>query len=201
MRNWFSHALLLGILGTGALSTLTGTAQQQRMPATGQADLSLTYTTSHSNFIPGDGFWMQGGDVEMAFHFPARFAAVASVSGGHTGAGSGGVPLNLITSVYGLRYTWTLPTKTRDVEIFGQGLTGISQGFGSTFPAAGGSTTSATGLAIQAGGGVDIGLSPHWAVRAGEVQWLRSEIPNATTNVQNSLKIGAGILFRFQVIK
>jgi hypothetical protein len=78
----------------------------------------------------------------------------------------------------------------------------MTEGSDSTFPATGGgAAASASGLAIQAGGGVDIGLSPHWAVRAGEVQWLRTELPNATTNVQNVLKVGAGIVFRFKPVK
>jgi len=201
MRKGMIHAILLGMMGAGTIGTLTAQVQQPRQPAAGQVDLSLTFTASHSNFIPGDNFWMEGGDVEAVLHVPAGFAAVASISGGHAGAGTGGVPLNLITEVYGPRYTWTVHRQKHELSIFGQGLVGATEGFGSTFPAAGSASTSATALAIQAGGGVDIGLSPHWAVRAGEVQWLRTELPNTTTDVQNSLKAGVGIVFRFKPIK
>lgn len=201
MRKGVSLALLFGLIATAIAGTRTAAAQQPAPSRPGQVDISLTYTTSHSNFVPGDSFWMQGGDVEVAYHLPARFDGIASFSGGHTGPGAGGVPLNLITTVYGPRYTWTLHRSKREVAIFGQGLAGTSEGLGSTFPHAGASTTSASSLAIQAGGGVNIGLSPHWAIRAGEVQWLRTELPNSTTSVQNSVKIGAGIVVRFQAIR
>jgi hypothetical protein len=201
MRMSNSPRLLLIILGTSLMTAFAASAQPPRTPPPGQLDVALTYSTSHSNFVPGSDFWLQGGDLEFAFHLPARFSGVASLSGGHTGPGTGGVPLSVINELYGPRYTWTFPGKTHDVSIFGQGLVGITEGFGSTFPASGAATTSASGLAVQAGGGLDVGLSRHWQVRACEVQWLRSQLPNNTTNVQNSLKIGAGLVFRFQAIR
>lgn len=201
MRIGMRHALLFGIMAAGVIGTLAVQAQQTHLPAAGETELSLTYTASHSNFVPGDNFWMQGGDVELVMHVPAGFAGVASISGGHAGPGVDGVPLSLVSTVFGPRYTWVFRGKKRDVSLFGQGLVGITQGFGSMFPTAGGVVTSTSGLAIQTGGGIDVGLSPHWAVRAGEVQWLRTELPNATTNVQNVLKVGAGIVFRFKPVK
>jgi len=87
MRKGVSLALLFGLIATAIAGTRTAAAQQPAPSRPGQVDISLTYTTSHSNFVPGDSFWMQGGDVEVAYHLPARFAGVASFSGGHTGRG------------------------------------------------------------------------------------------------------------------
>ena len=46
-------------------------------------------------------------------------------------------------------------------------------------------------------GGMNVPLSGHLAVRAFEADWLRTQLPNATTNVQNNLRLGAGLVFRF----
>jgi hypothetical protein len=46
------------------------------------------------------------------------------------------------------------------------------------------------------GGGVDIGLSPHFALRVFQADWLRTQFPNADTNVQNNFRVAAGIVFR-----
>ena len=38
-------------------------------------------------------------------------------------------------------------------------------------------------------------LSPHITLRAAQVGWLRTQLPNAGSNVQNDLRVGAGIVF------
>jgi hypothetical protein len=47
------------------------------------------------------------------------------------------------------------------------------------------------------GGGMNIALSPRIALRAVQANWLRTQLPNATTNVQNNLDLGAGVVVRF----
>jgi hypothetical protein len=48
------------------------------------------------------------------------------------------------------------------------------------------------------GGGMNIALSPHIALRAFQANWLRAQLPNASTNVQNNLNLGAGLVLRFR---
>ena len=48
-----------------------------------------------------------------------------------------------------------------------------------------------------AGGGMNLRTSPHVYVRVFEADWLRTQLPNTTTNVQNNLRVGAGVAFRF----
>jgi hypothetical protein len=43
---------------------------------------------------------------------------------------------------------------------------------------------------------MDIRLSKHLAVRALEAGWLRTQFPNAGSNVQNNLTLGGGVVFR-----
>jgi outer membrane immunogenic protein len=77
-------------------------------------------------------------------------------------------------------------------------LAGEANGINSTFPAAPQATSSANSLAVQLGGGMNIALKRHIAVRAFEADWLRTQLPNATTTAQNTLKLGAGLVLRFK---
>lgn len=67
---------------------------------------------------------------------------------------------------------------------------------GTAFPAAGGASSDANTFALLVGGGVDLRLSRRFAVRPIQAEWVRTQFPNATTNVQNSLRLGAGVVFR-----
>jgi len=64
--------------------------------------------------------------------------------------------------------------------------------------AAGGANDSADSLALYAGGGVNVHLKNRLALRAIEANWLRTQMPNATTNVQNNLRLGAGLIYTFK---
>ena len=48
------------------------------------------------------------------------------------------------------------------------------------------------------GSGLDVNLSPHIALRAIQANWLRTQMPNSTNNLQNSLQLGSGLVFRFR---
>jgi hypothetical protein len=52
-------------------------------------------------------------------------------------------------------------------------------------------------LALCIGGGVNVALRHRLALRAFEADWLRTQLPDGTTNVQNNLRLGAGLVFRF----
>ena len=55
----------------------------------------------------------------------------------------------------------------------------------------------ANSFALAAGGGVDIGLTRHWAVRAGQVDYFLTRFSNGVNDHQNNLRVSAGIIFRF----
>jgi hypothetical protein len=75
-------------------------------------------------------------------------------------------------------------------------LLGQAWGFNSYFPTASGGITSDNSLALQVAGGVDLGLSRHFGVRVFQADWVRTQLPNGTTDVQNTLRLGAGLLLR-----
>ena len=188
-----------GILSMAVL-LIAGRAAAQSAPV----DLAVTYDTLHANHITSQSFWMQGGAVELGAQFYRCLGIVARVEGDHAGASTTtDEPLSLVTTVFGPRYT--IETRSHRYAIFGEGLVGISNGFHSLFSEGSGpvgsvnagTTSSSNALAVDVGGGLDVGLNHHFAVRAFRASYLRTQFPNTTTNVQNSLSLSAGLVVRF----
>jgi peptidoglycan-associated lipoprotein len=158
------------------------------------------YTEQYSNLVSTPTFWHSGGSIELSAQLRHGFGLAANVAGTHTdSAAASGVGLSLITATFGSRYTYYKPLGSehkRSLAIFGQGLLGQAWGFDSYFPTTSGAIRSDNSFALQVGGGVDLGLSRHFGVRVLQADWLRTQLPNGTTDVQNTLRLSAGIVFR-----
>jgi hypothetical protein len=111
-------------------------------------------------------------------------------------ANNAGVGLAMVTATFGPRYEWS-PAHHRYV-FFGHGLAGEANGFDSAFPGVGAASGSATSLALQIGGGMDLRVKDRLSLRVFDADWLRTQLPNANTNVQNNIRLGAGVVVRFQ---
>jgi hypothetical protein len=190
----------IGILLMAAmLITSVAAAQNQSAPI----DLAVTYDVLHTNDITAQSFWMQGGAVELGARAYRGFGIVARVEGSHAGTNSTTrEPLNLVTTVFGPRYTVNL--RSHRYALFGEGLVGVANGFHSLFSEGSGpvgsvnagTTSTANALAVDVGGGLDVSLNHRFAIRAIRASYLRTQFPNSTTNVQNSLSLGAGLVMQ-----
>jgi hypothetical protein len=187
--------LLAGVcMMAGVLARGQDTTSSRR--AAPPFEIAIAYDASHANVIAGSSFWTQGGSVQVHGQFWHGLGAVADVGGMHIGdEHSAGVGLDLVTATFGPRYTWSWAHHR--YALFGQTLAGEALGFDSVFPAATGLTSSADSLALEVGGGMNLQFSRRIAIRAIEAAWLRTQLPNATTEVQNNLRVGTGLVFRF----
>ena len=197
----FRYLLLLA-----APLMLTSSLRAQAVASTSspghqEVDLAVTYTAQYSNLVSDPIFWHQGGSIELSTQTYRGFGIAANIAGTQIGnAANSGVGLSMVTATFGPRYTWYRPigsARKKSLAIFGQGLIGEAHGFNSYFPTAAGSLTDYNSFALQVGGGVDIGLSRHFAVRAVQADWIRTQFPNSTTNIQNTFRIGAGVVLRW----
>jgi outer membrane immunogenic protein len=169
---------------------------QQTHPLKPSVDLAVVYQPLLANRVVNGSFWLQGGGLQLHSQFWHGLGVVADVSGAHArDTHDSGVGLDLVTITFGPRYTWTSPY--RRTALFGQILVGEADGLNSVFPGAFGVSSSAHGLALLVGGGINVPLQRRLTVRAAEVSWVRTQLPNATTNVQNNLRLGAGLIYRF----
>jgi hypothetical protein len=184
----FRVTLCMFLLWTGLLRAQT--------PQPTRLDLSVTYAGEHSlKANTSQNFWLQGGSIELGANVWRGWGIAADVTGTHAGSiGTSGVPLSLVTVTFGPRYRWHAD---RRLSLIGQGLIGEVNGFQSIFPGTTGSQSGANGLATQVGGGADYRLSNRFAIRMLDASWSRTQLPNSTDNVQNTLCLGAGLVLRF----
>lgn len=168
-------------------------AQEVQSP---KIDVAVTFIAEDSlRSATPDNFWMQGGSIELGTNTWRGLGIAANVSGTHTGAiGATTIPLSIVTTTFGPRYRWHADHR---LSTYGEGLIGEANGFKSLFPTITGAQTSANSFASQAGGGLDYRVSQHIAVRAVEAAWQHTQLPNGTNNVQNDLRLGAGLILRF----
>jgi hypothetical protein len=198
MHTSFGRGLGKGALLVGACLIFGCVAWGQSLilgehPAAFEA--TLTYNPVLANVTIGDKFGMQGGSAQIQARIWLRLCAVADVAGLHTGNVNGsGVGLDLITATFGPRYI----LMRRRMVFFGQVLVGEAHGLNGIFPTATGANSTANSLALQIGGGINFPFTRHFEVRVLDADWLRTQLPNATTNVQNNFRLGAGMVYRFQ---
>ena len=188
------HMSLRSLLLWGAAATHTTSSFWAQTPAPRQeVDLAVMYLAQHSNLTPGQFFWRQGGAFELSTQGPHGLGIAMNIAGLEaTNILGTGIDLNTLTTTFGPRYTW----HHRRAAVFGQGLIGESHAWNSLFPQSGGAVTTFNTFALQVGGGVDMAIGRHFAVRPIQADWIRTQFPNATTNVQNNVRLGAGIVLR-----
>lgn len=182
------------LLLAGAALALSTTSLLGQAPAPQrEVDLAVTYLAQRSNLTPGQFFWRQGGAFELsavAFH---GFGIAMNIAGSQASNIQGtGIDLDTLTTTFGPRYTW----HHRKLAVFGQGLLGESHAWNTLIPQTGGAVSTYDAFALQVGGGVDLRIGRHFAIRPVQADWIRTEFPNSTTNVQNNLRLGAGIVLR-----
>jgi hypothetical protein len=165
-------------------------------------DLGVTYDAERAQIAPGNCgcFWLQGGGVDGAVTFWKGFGIAATFTGDHASNVAPGVDINKISFMAGPRYTytaWGAAGEKPRFQIYGQGLFGGVHAFDGVFPATSGTVPTADSLAIQAGGGFNVFLTPHIGVRVVEASYVRTELPNNGNDTQNDLRLGAGLVYHF----
>lgn len=206
MRSKFGSVLLAGAVTLAIIPASYAAAQKAHAPGSGATtaapaadsfNVAVTYNATLTDLINTSRFWMQGGSVQVEGRFYGGWGAVADISGMHiANVNSTGVGLDLVTATFGPRYTWA-PAHAR-YELFGEGLAGIANGFNSVFPDLSGAHTTASGLAVKAGSGLNLNVKPRLALRVLEADYLRTQLPNSTNNGQNSFQLGTGLVLRFR---
>ena len=193
MRNLTLTFFAALVLTTAAAAQQTVT-DMEAMPS--HFDLTAGYDFIRANAPPADCgcFSMNGTYVGVDYNFNRWFSLAAEGTAGHaTKISSLGQNLTLTTFMGGPRVSWV-----HDRYIpFAQFLAGGAHGSGSYFPSGTSSTSSSTGFALSAGGGLDVNLTERFAIRAVDAEYLRTDFPNGINTPQNQLKISGGIVLRF----
>ena len=191
----YSLLFLAVVVSTSAAQT------QQLAPPTGHLDLAVTYGADRTNLTTGNSFWMQGGSAEAVGVFPHGLGLVADVTGLHAGSiSSTQVPLSLVFVTFGPRYTWRAPWHAgkHDLSLFGQALVGEAHGFDGLFPSPVGVRNSGYQPCAASWRRCDLDLSHRVSLQLPHADWLRTQLPNSSTGVQNHFSINAAPSFTFE---
>jgi hypothetical protein len=148
-------------------------------------------------------FWLRGFGTNVAVPLYKGFGVAGNVGGGRAANIQPGVSLDKMSYLAGPRYTMNLSRAHGQgatggrAQIFGEALFGGTVGFNGTFPAPGGTATTAQSFAMQFGGGLDVAFHGGLGVRAFEADYVRTSLPNNGTNNQSDLRLAFGVSYRF----
>ena len=186
IATWLALTLALGSLFSASL-------RGQDIP---RVDVGVDYNYVRTNAPPGGCgcITLHGGDGWVAFNFTHSIAIVGQVSGQHASNIEGrGADLTFTSFLAGPRYSFNV---TRRVLPFAQVLLGGAHASGNLAPDNTGAGSS-NAFAMTAGGGVDIGLNRHFAIRAAQIDYFMTRFSNGVNDRQNNLRLSAGIVLRF----
>ena len=185
-------ALLLLAFGFTAITVQPAHAQNAA-----RIDVGVDYNYVRSN-APAGGcgcFSLNGGGGWIGFNFSHSVGIVGEIASQHASNISGtGTGLTLTSFLVGPRYTWA---RAGRFAPFVQALIGGVHAGGELAPGSSGLSGSANAFAMTAGGGMDIGLTRHFALRAFEADYYLTRFDNGVNDHQNNLRIAAGVMVRF----
>ncbi len=180
---------------------LTGQAPAQR----NSSDLGLTYLQERTKFV-GSGtdpyFMLRGAKVDFAYNFTRNLGFVISGTGLSTVNLRGAEDVEQVALTAGARYTWNFghitPTAiNRKGGVFVEGKAGYVVAFAGKYPVNGTVLDHASALTYLGGAGVNLHVYSRFDLRPIEVEYVRNQLPNGGTNVQNSLRLATGINWHF----
>jgi hypothetical protein len=193
---FYRVALLAGAL---ALSVIAQ-AQERQLAV----DTALNFTSERAQIASRDCgcFWIQGGGINGAVAIFRGWSAAGSFTGEHGDNITSGVNLSKIDYMGGPRYTFHTSRWTNrrlglshGTSIFGEALFGGVHAFDSVFPGPVNAKSSANSVSMQFGGGLNIALAGGFGLRALEVDYIRTSLPNGAGNTQNDLRLGIGVTY------
>ena len=197
------------LASTYLIAAVTALGQQQPSKGAGEtppisADLSVTYSVERSQVAPGTCgcFWFQGAGADAAFTLWKGLGVGGAMTGEHANQAPG-MNIDKVAYVIGPRYTFAVRPHHSGVpplQLFGEAFLGGVHGFNSIFPTPTGLNSSATAFALQTGGGINVFASKRFAVRAIEVEYLHTALPNNYSNAQNDLRLGFGVTYHVSAI-
>jgi outer membrane protein OmpA-like peptidoglycan-associated protein len=187
--------LVLTLIGTSA------TANSQSMPNVASAgyerfDVSLGYNYIRANAPPGgtERFGLNGGYASAAYRLIGGLWLDGEYARVHADTISMlGQNLTLNTFAGGPRYGFQMGR----MRPYVQAMFGVARASDSYFPTGASYTTSASSFMMKAGGGIDFNLNHRFAVRVVQAQYMRTTLPNGSSNEQKHLDITTGVVIHF----
>jgi hypothetical protein len=186
------------VCGLALVFAISASAQKEAKPmaeglSTIETFVGISVVHLSKSFVPASPTTMYGGVVSVAYYPSSWFGVVSEYSGVTRG------PATAQTLLFGPRIAYN-----RDGRFspFAQGLVGFvwSNDHLNGKTGASGDETNQENAAASIGGGLDVKVSRHIAVRLANVEYILLRQPAAgfvDTYSRNGFRYSAGITFRF----
>ena len=171
-------------------------ASGQALPSAslGGGDVALTYHYVRTNTLGQCGcFSLTGLGLSAAWYFRPPLAAVAEASVEHTAQGPSGGSLTLTSYLAGARYLLRHSGETTGIQPFAEILAGMGHAGGGVA----GPGDKSNSLVARVGGGIDLPVSPRFAIRVIRFDYDLTTFNNGVNNHQNNLLIATGIIYKW----
>jgi hypothetical protein len=183
----------------GTLLSLGVVASAQENPSTPQVEVGLNYSYTRVN--PGGtlgSYNANGGSGYVEYNLNKIVGVVADLGGNYVGSANG-IQLQNTTFDYmfGPRFNWRHSRYTPYVQaLFGGERFSNGLNPGAADPRL---STSQNNFAAAFGGGLDITLTNHIALKPIQIEYLTAQVPAGgdLKYSQNNLRYSAGVVFRF----
>jgi hypothetical protein len=181
------------------------TAQPCRAQSQRSFDLGLAYTQERSKFIgpaAGNYFYLRGATVDVAEDLYKGIGLSVEGTGISSTNLEGNIDIEHVQFLAGPRYTRNFGRNSdfawnRHAGVFVEAKAGYTFATSGLYPVNGVVQSHAAGLTYLGGGGVNFKIYHRFDLRLIEVGYERTQLPNGTTNVQNTLRVSSGINFHF----
>ena len=192
----FVLMMLLTAASAAAQTAAGATAQTDAVP---RFEISGGYSFLRTNTVASSSFYLHGGSGSFAVNVNDWLGFVAD--GGYyltDSIGASGFGLKITTVTFGPRVSYR---GFDHFTVFAQLLMGFGHAGGTLYTVGFAPGTAApgavNGFAMATGGGLDLNLTSHLAIRAFQGEWLYTTFPNGAANRQNYLRATFGAVFRF----
>lgn len=200
-------------------------AQQETSQVATRGTVYAGYSLLHANNDLGStsigganfnlGGSLNGWEGQGTFNFTRHFGVTADFSGNSkqlAGFSALGFSAGTQQHIYNMLFGPTVTGYFGKSSVFGHALFGAahsSLSAGVSAPIIGGISApldSSNAFAMAFGGGVDIGLSRHFAIRAAQVDFIRTNfntlssltgLTTGTSTNQNNFRYSGGVIWRF----
>lgn len=183
--------LLVCLLAVLTFAALSASAQENAS----KIDIFAGYSYLQAN--PGvtgvDAFHLNGGSASLAYNFSTSWSGVADFGGYNNGNLFGTHSSGTLSSyLFGPRYSFR---HFRRITPFGEVLFGDARANANVFD----TSASQNAFAMAAGGGVDVKLFNHLALRPVQADYFltRFGVGTTGTQTQNNVRLSTGLVFRF----
>ena len=177
---------------------LAGAASAPAQQNTYSGDAAAAYYWMRANAGPGQCgcFGMNGGGLSGSWNFRSSWSAVVDISAeNRSSAPPANNSLTLVSYLAGARYKLPQPwlEGNHQPQPFAQIILGAAHAGGGEAGVGDGSYKFATRI----GGGIDVPLSAHFALRIIQIDYYLTTFANATNDHQNNLLVGGGIVYHW----